>query len=88
RITFSRGPCNDFTTDVPVVIAGSNGNPVFVLPEAGPLLYVTLPDGWYLVSAESDGVVQTQQITLTRGKARDVAFHWSGAAAASARHEL
>ena len=39
RLTFAEGAHKEFTT-ADVVILGAAGDPVFELPNAGPLLYV------------------------------------------------
>lgn len=80
RLTFAEGPNNDFTANVPVVIADSRGDAVFAITDAGPLLYVMVPDGRYTVTAESDGIVKTQRVTVGRGQGADVVFHWGGEA--------
>jgi len=77
RLIFAEGPQNDFTANVPVSIVDERGNPVFALPDAGPMLYVVLPAGSYTVIAESDGIRKTQQVRLSRGQGRDVVFHWN-----------
>lgn len=77
RVVFADGPRNEYTANIPVTIADASGNAVFALPDAGPLLYVMLPDGRYTVSAQLDGVTKTQQVTLGRGRSADVVFHWN-----------
>ena len=64
RVIFAEGPQNAFTANVPLAIVDEQGNAVFALPDAGPLLFVMLPAGTYTVSAESDGVRKTQRVTL------------------------
>ena len=59
RVVFAEGPQNAFTANVPLAIVDEQGNAVFALPDAGPLLFVILPAGTYTVSAESDGVEDT-----------------------------
>jgi len=80
RLTFAEGPNNDFTANVPVVIADARGDAVFAITDAGPLLYVMVPEGKYTVTAESDGIVKTQRVTVNRSQGVDVVFHWSGEA--------
>ena len=76
RIVFAQGNRNLFTANVPVEITDARGNRVLALPDAGPLLYVMVPDGRYTVTAEVDGVVRSQQVTVSRGQGREVVFHW------------
>jgi hypothetical protein len=77
RLVFSDGPRNEFTANVPVVIYDERGNAVFALPDAGPMLYVTLPEGRYTVTAQVDGIAKTQRVTVAGGQGRDVVFHWN-----------
>ena len=77
RVVLADGPRNEFTAKIPVAISDARGNTVFTLPDAGPLLYVMLPEGRYTVSAESDGIRKSQQVTVGRGRGTDVVFHWN-----------
>jgi hypothetical protein len=86
RLAFSEGPNKDFIADVPVVIADARGNRIFAHPDAGPLLYVMLPEGRYTVTARSDGVTKTQEVTLFGNQGKDVVFHWNTAAGRVASH--
>jgi hypothetical protein len=76
RLTFSERQDNEFIADVPVVISDAHGNPVFELPNAGPLLYVMLPNGKYKVSARFKGLTESQDVTLAGKEGEDVIFHW------------
>ena len=79
RLTFSVGTADEFTADVPVLISDTRGNPVFQLPNAGPLLYVMLPAGSYTVSANAHGRTESQRVTLDGRGGKDVNFHWNQA---------
>ncbi len=79
RLIFAEGPQNVFTANIPLAIVDERGNPVFALRDAGPMLYIRLPAGRYTVIAESDGIRKTQQVTVDRGRGRDVGFHWNTA---------
>lgn len=85
RLVFSDGPRNEFTANVPVVIYDERGNAVFALRDAGPMLYVNLPEGRYTVTAQVDGIAKTQRVTVGAGQGRDVAFHWNSDAEALTR---
>ena len=76
RVVFAQGRQNAFTANVPVEIADARGHRVLALPDAGPLLYVMVPDGRYTVTAEVDGVVKSQSVTVSRGQGKEVVFHW------------
>jgi hypothetical protein len=78
RITFSERKDGEFLADIPVVIADARGNPVFELPNAGPMLYVMLPNGKYKVSAQFRGLTESQEVTLAGKDGKDLYFHWKG----------
>lgn len=78
RMTFSEHKDGAFLADVPVVIADARGNPVFDLPNAGPMLYVMLPNGKYKVSARHKGLTESHEITLDGKDGKDLYFHWKG----------
>jgi len=78
RMSFSERQDGEFLADIPTVISDSNGNSVFELRDAGPLLYVMLPPGRYEVSARFKGVTQSQHVTLAGKDGKDLYFHWKG----------
>jgi hypothetical protein len=77
RISFSEGNGDEFAANVPVVISDARGNAVLVLRNAGPLLYVMLPDGTYTVTAHAHGETQTKRVTLDGARGRDINFNWT-----------
>ncbi len=79
RLTFSERKDGEFIANVPVVIFDAKGNPVFELPNAGPMLYVILPNGKYKVSARFKGLTESQEVELSGKEGRDLYFHWKGA---------
>ena len=76
RMTFSERKDGEFLADVPVVITDVHGNPVFELPNSGPMLYVMLPNGKYKVSARFKGLTESQEVTLAGKDGKDLYFHW------------
>jgi hypothetical protein len=78
RLTFSERKDGEFIADVPVVISDAKGNPVFELPNAGPILYVMLPNGKYKISARFKGMTESQEVTLSGKEGKDLYFHWKG----------
>ena len=78
RITFSEGKDGQFLADVPMVIQDGGGNAIFALRKAGPMLFLVLPQGRYKVSAEFNGVTQTQQVSVEGRRGKDLHFHWAG----------
>lgn len=80
RMTFSEHRDGEFLAGVPVVINDARGNPVFELPNAGPMLYVMLPDGKYRVNARFKGLTESQNVTIAGKGGKDLYFHWKGGA--------
>ncbi len=80
RMTFSERKDGEYILDVPVVISNEQGNPVFELPKAGPMLYVMLPAGKYKVSSRFKGLTETQEVNITDKTGVDLYFHWQGTA--------
>ncbi len=78
RLIFSERKDDEFVASVSVVIFDAKGNPVFALPNAGPMLYVMLPDGKYKVSARFKGLIESQDVVLSGKEGRDLYFHWKG----------
>ncbi len=78
RISFSERQDGEFLADIPMAISDANGNSVFELRNAGPLLYVMLPPGRYSIRARFKGETQTQKVTLAGTDGRDLRFHWEG----------
>ena len=78
RITFAERKDGEFVTGVPVVISDANGKPVLELPSAGPMLFVTLPDGKYKVNSRFKGVTKSQEVTLSGKAGKDLYFLWNG----------
>ena len=78
RITFSERKDGEFLADIPVLITDSQGNPVFELPQAGPMLYVVLPPGRYKVSARFKGLTESQEVAIGSHGGKDISFHWRG----------
>jgi len=78
RVVFSENKNRQFLADVPMMISDASGRPIFELREAGPMLYVVLPQGRYKVSARYKGVIQTHEVTLAGKDGQDLHFHWDG----------
>lgn len=80
RMTFSERKDGEFVADVPVVITDARGSPVFELSNAGPMLYVMLPNGKYKVNARFKGLTESQNVTIAGKGGKDLYFHWNGGA--------
>lgn len=77
HMSFSAEPDHVFLTRVPVLIRNAHGDTVFELSDAGPLLYVALPDGDYTVRATAEGVTKTRRVSVHAGHSQDLSFCWS-----------
>jgi hypothetical protein len=77
RITSAR-PDSALVSGVGVRISDSRGRDVLAVPEAGPLVYVSLPPGKYTVSMSKDGQVESRRVILAAGQRRELAFFWQG----------
>jgi len=78
RITFSQGKDGRSIAGATVSITDSKGNQVFELQDAGPILYVKLPNGSYKMKAEYEGVSLNKNIALAGKKGINVYFNWKG----------
>jgi len=67
---------NEFLADTPVRIFDQAGQDVLDVPNAGPILLASLPDGRYTVVAEHDGKVKRQTIEIRGGRHEKVGFLW------------
>ena len=78
HMTFSVGAGNEYIPDVSVVIQKAQGQTVLTLNEAGPLVYVKLPAGKYIVVATRNGEERRDTADFSNGAARNLVFHWNG----------
>jgi hypothetical protein len=76
HITFSEGKSGTYIADVAVKIVDLRGKTVFTLPEAGPILYVNLPKGPYIVKAVSRDVTLSQKVKLDGKHNKSIILHW------------
>ena len=78
RITFSQGKDGKSIAGATVSITDSKGKPVFDLQDAGPILYVKLPNGSYKLKAEYEGVSISKNVALAGKKGTNVYLNWKG----------
>ncbi len=76
RIQFSQGKVGKWISGVAVTVTDSKGNQVFELPDAGPLLYLKLPNGSYKLSAQFNGATLTKKIAVAGKKGGNVSLNW------------
>ncbi|WPN47497.1 MULTISPECIES: hypothetical protein [unclassified Pseudomonas] len=79
HMTFSVGTGDEYTPDVNVVIQKKPGETVLTLNEAGPLVYVQLPAGKYIVIATRNGQSRQDTADVGSGAPRNLVFHWNDA---------
>jgi hypothetical protein len=78
RITFSQGKDGKSIAGATVSITDSKGKSVFELGDAGPILYVKLPNGSYKLKAEYQGVSLNKNVALAGKKGANVYLNWKG----------
>jgi hypothetical protein len=78
RFEFSERSDDEFIVGSDLRITDLQGNPVFALPSAGPMVNVDLPEGRYRVSASFHGQNETRLVTLHGKAGQDLYFHWQG----------
>jgi hypothetical protein len=78
RFEFSERKDNEFIVGTALSIADTQGNSVFALPHAGPMVNVDLPDGQYRITANYQGQNETRLVTLRGVAGQDMYFHWNG----------
>ncbi|NDU91306.1 MAG: hypothetical protein G3I10_01590 [Ferrovum sp.] len=77
RLIFAARKDNEFVADVKLLIEDEHG-PVFMLPAAGPMTNVMLPEGKYRIVASYRGVTEAHIVTIRGQNGADVLFHWTG----------
>lgn len=75
RIT-SAEPPGSLVPGVDVAITDSRGRSVMELVDAGPLVYVMVPNGSYKVTVRNGDQVKTRQVSVAAGKQQELAFFW------------
>lgn len=77
HMTFSMGPENKYIPDVDVAIQNTQGRSVLTLSQVGPIVYVQLPPGKYLVVTARNGQEKRSDAEIKGGAVRDLQFHWN-----------
>jgi hypothetical protein len=78
HMTFSVGADNQYIPNVDVLIQKAPGQTVLTLSQAGPLVYVQLPPGKYVVVATHNGQERRDTTDVGSGAPRNLVFHWNG----------
>ena len=75
HLSFAAGRDGHYVPDVHVKLRDAQGTTVFDLANAGPLLYVQLAPGRYVIEADYQGIVRSRTVTID-GVARTTFLHW------------
>lgn len=78
HIILSEGSDGAYLADVPVSILDKHHKTVVDVPDAGPLLYVRLPKGKYMVTAEHNGTKQSRSVMMDGKHSKNLIMHWAG----------
>ena len=79
RLQFDAGEERQYVSDVQVIVSDLSGDPLLDLPRTGPLLFIALPTGRYLVQARLGDTVLERAIAVGGAPGRVARFHWTGA---------
>ena len=66
----------EFIAYVPVTIQDQNGNTIFQATSQGPLMFVQLPSGTYLIKATHKDQTLQEDVVIRDKKQRQVVFKW------------
>ena len=77
HMTFSEGTGNEYLSNVDVVIQTVEGRSVLSLSKVGPIVYVKLPAGKYLIVASQNGHEKRSTVALEGTATGTVDLHWS-----------
>jgi len=70
------GALEEYLSEVKLQIQDSSKNSVLDIDTQGPYFLANLPQGKYLVSAEYNGEVKTQLVTISKNKHAKLVFWW------------
>lgn len=79
RLQFAAGEERQYISDVQVIVSDLSGDPLIDLPRTGPLLFIALPTGRYLVQARLGDTVKSRVIAVGGAPGRVARFHWTDA---------
>ena len=79
HLSFAAGRDGYYVPDVHVKLRDARGTTVFDLQNGGPLLYVQLAPGRYVLEADYQGIARSRSVTIGDG-AHTAFLHWPDAA--------
>lgn len=77
HMTFSAGPLNEWLSNVDLAIQDPQGRSLLSLSQAGPIVYVKLPEGRYSIVASQNGQEKRSTVDLKGTSVGTVNLHWS-----------
>ncbi|MDB6143088.1 MAG: hypothetical protein JWP80_2132 [Pseudomonas sp.] len=77
HLTFSTGSSNEYIPNIDVVIQKPNGDVVVSMNQIGPIAYVKLPAGSYVIISSKDGKKKEEKVVVDGNSVRTVNVHWS-----------
>jgi len=80
HMTFSTGPGNEYVPDINVTIQNMQGHELLTLNQVGPIVYVNLSPGKYVIVGTRNGLEQRSTVEVKGGAVRDLNLHWRDAA--------
>jgi hypothetical protein len=75
HLTFAQAD-GSYLADIPVTIRDAQGSTVLDMTSEGPLFYVNLEPGTYIVAADNQGNSKEQQVEITTGKPVSLTYSW------------
>lgn len=78
RLLFANSASGQYLANVRVDISATTGGALASLVSDGPFFYARLPEGAYRVRVAYEGVAQTADVDLRRGRAAALQFYWPG----------
>ena len=81
HLVFSESRDRVFVSAVHVDVLDASGKRVFSLDDAGPMLWVNLPNGHYTVRATLEGRTLERRIAIAHGRTIASYFNWKDAGA-------
>jgi hypothetical protein len=78
RLYMSEGKQGHFITDTKIVITDKNGIDVLNLASGGPMLFVDVKNGIYIIKADYLGSIITRKVVVANHRGVNVYLTWKG----------
>ena len=76
QLVFAAQGSGEYLADIRVLIADAKGHTLVDEKSPGPLFFVRLPAGSYLISADFNGTPLRKSVTISDRKLKTLYFHW------------